>query len=238
MVQGMVLYRDADVIAVNKPHGLAVQGGTGTSRHLDGMLDALRFDADERPRLVHRLDRDTSGVLLLARTRQAADRLGQIFRSRDVKKVYWALTVGVPKPASGRIDLALAKGGAQGNEKVGHDPEDGKAAVTDYVVLEVAGKRLAWVALWPRTGRTHQLRAHLAAIGTPILGDGKYGGPDSRLPGIELPRAMHLHARAIVLPHPSGRGNISVTAPVGAPMIDTMGIFNFDPDRRDDPFEK
>ena len=236
MLQGLVLYRDADVIAINKPAGMAVQGGTGTTRHLDAMLDAVRFDSPERPRLVHRLDRDTSGVLLLARTRQAADRLGKIFRSRDIKKVYWALTVGVPKPTSGRIDLALAKGGSHGNEKVGPDPEEGKPAVTDYVVVETAGKHLAWVALWPRTGRTHQLRAHLAALGTPILGDGKYGGPAAQLPGIEIPRKLHLHARAIALPHPSGRGSISVVAALPAVMAGTMRTFNFDPDWRGDPF--
>ena len=236
MLRGLVLYRDADVIAIDKPAGLAVQGGTGTTRHLDAMLDALRFDAPERPRLIHRLDRDTSGVLLLARSAAAADRLQRIFRTRDVKKIYWALTVGVPKPPFGRIDLPLAKGGAAGAEKVGPDPEEGKPAITDYRVLETAGKRLAWVALWPRTGRTHQLRAHLVALGTPILGDGKYGGAAAQLSGIEIPRKLHLHARAIALPHPSGRGEISVLAPVPAHMAETMRLFGFDPERRDDPF--
>jgi len=235
-IRERVIYRDADVIAIDKPPGLAVQGGTGTTRHLDGMLDGLRFDARERPRLVHRLDRDTSGVLLLARSASAAARLGESFRGRNARKVYWAVTVGVPKPSMGRIDLPLGKSGGRGSERVRPDETDGLAAITDYRVLEAAANKLALVALWPRTGRTHQLRAHLAAIGCPILGDGKYGGPAAFVTGLELPRMLHLHARSIRLPHPSGRGEVSALAALPDHMRETFAMFGFDASRSDDPF--
>lgn len=235
-MRSRVLYRDDDVIAIDKPAGLAVQGGSGTPRHLDGMLDGLRFGASERPRLVHRLDRDTSGVILLARSASAAARLGQSFQSRDTRKVYWAITVGVPKPSKGRIDLALGKSGGRGHERVRPDEEEGQAAITDFHVLDAVANKLAWVALWPRTGRTHQLRAHLSAIERPILGDGKYGGSAAFLSGLGLPKAVHLHARSIRLPHPSGRGEIDVCAPLPVHMRETFALFGFDPDRADDPF--
>ncbi len=234
-LQRRVLYRDDDVIAIDKPPGLAVQGGTGTVRHLDAMLDALRFGSAERPRLVHRLDRDTSGVLLLARGAASARALTAAFRSRSARKVYWAVVAGVPKIARGTIDLALAKragGAARGGELVEPDEEDGRPAITDYRVVEHAGKRAAWLALWPRTGRTHQLRAHCAALGTPILGDVKYGGADAVLPGAEIDRRLHLHARRIVLPHPrpeSGRRIIEVAAPLPPHMAETWRYFGFDP---------
>ncbi|MFN4089189.1 MAG: RluA family pseudouridine synthase [Alphaproteobacteria bacterium] len=237
-LRGRILHMDADVIAIDKPAGLAVQGGTGTDRHLDGMLDVLQFDATERPRLVHRLDRDTSGVMLLARSARAADRLGRAFRGRDARKVYWAITVGVPNPRQGRIDLPLAKTGGRGYEKMSPDPEEGRSAITLFTVLETAGKRLAWVALWPRTGRTHQLRAHMAAIGTPILGDGKYAGAEAHLHGIDLARTVHLHARSIALPHPSGSGSLFVEAPLPPHLAETFGAFGFEPRIAPrDPFE-
>jgi len=234
-LRSLVLYRDDDVIVLNKPHGLAVQGGTGTSRHLDGMLDALAAGGD-RPRLVHRLDRDTSGVLLLARSARAAAALTRQFRARDTLKLYWAVTVGVPSPRRGRIDLALGKTGGRGFERVAPDVEDAKSAVTDFAVVEAAGRRLAWVALRPLTGRTHQLRAHLEAIGTPILGDGKYGAEGEFVEGMGLSPALHLHARAITLPHPSGRGVLSVAAPLPDHMRATFAAFNFDADGAADPF--
>ncbi|MSO75973.1 MAG: RluA family pseudouridine synthase [Alphaproteobacteria bacterium] len=235
-LRAAILYRDGELIAINKPPGLAVQGGTGTEFHLDLMLDAIAAEMGERPRLVHRLDRDTSGVLLLAATVAAAARLGKVLRDRRARKLYWALIVGVPPIRQGRIDLPLGKGGDAGRERMRVDPEAGKSAVTFYRVLETAGSRLAWVALWPRTGRTHQLRAHMAAIGTPILGDGKYGGKDAVLPGLATGRGLHLHARAITLPRPSGGGTIHVAAPLPPEMAETFRLFGFDAARDDDPF--
>ena len=211
-VRGWVLHLDEAVIALDKPAGLAVQGGRGTGRHLDGMLEALRFDAPERPRLVHRLDKDTSGVLLLARSAAGAARLTAAFRAREAEKLYWAVTAGAPEPPAGRIARPLAKRGRPGGERVTVDAA-GKRAVTDYETLARAGKRAARLALRPQTGRTHQLRAHMASIGCPILGDGKYGGRGAFLDGIGLEPRLHLHARAIALDHPRGRGRLEVEAP-------------------------
>ncbi|WP_082108822.1 RluA family pseudouridine synthase [Azospirillum thiophilum] len=236
-LQALVLFRDADVIAINKPAGLAVQGGTGTTKHLDAMLDALRFDGKERPKLVHRLDKDTSGVLLLARNTFAASKLTEMFRGSAVRKIYWAATVGVPKPYQGKIDLALAKEGGPQGERVAENKEEGKRAVTVYSVQENAGKQAAFVAMWPLTGRTHQLRVHMAAVGTPILGDGKYAGQGAFLPGAEVTKKLHLHARRLVLPHPRGGKTIDVTAPLPDHMQATWKYLGFSPNLRDDPFE-
>ncbi len=228
-LRALVLYRDDDVVAVDKPPGLAVQGGTRMPRHLDGMLDALRFGSAERPRLVHRLDRDTSGVLLLARTAAAARALAASFRGKGTIKQYWAVVVGAPPLDEGRIDLALTKRpGGRSGEAVAADPAAGKRAVTYYRRIDQAGKRTAWLALWPRTGRTHQLRVHCAAMGTPILGDGKYGGRAAFLGGDGVGRRLHLHARRITCPHPS-HGTIDVTAPLPPHMLATWRYFGFDP---------
>jgi 23S rRNA pseudouridine955/2504/2580 synthase len=232
-LRALVLYRDDDLIALNKPPGLAVQGGVKTERHLDAMLDALRFGASERPRLVHRLDKDTSGVLLLARHAASAARLAAAFRERTTRKLYWAVTAGVPTLAQGRIDLALAKLPGRAGERVQPD-EAGRRAVTYYRVLDHVGKQAAWLALMPETGRTHQLRVHCAAIGTPILGDGKYGGNAAFLPGAPLAPQLHLHARAITLP--DGGRRLQLTAPLPPAMRDTFTFFGFDPTRDDDPF--
>jgi 23S rRNA pseudouridine955/2504/2580 synthase len=224
-LQAAVLHKDADVIALNKPPGLAVQGGTGTRRHLDAMLDALRFEAAERPRLVHRLDKDTSGVLLLARHAAAARALTAAFRHKDAEKLYLALVAGVPRPAEGRIDLALAKSGGA-VERMRPDPEHGKRATTYYRVLEHAGQRVALLALWPLTGRTHQLRAHCVALGTPILGDGKYGGQAAFVGGDALAPLLHLHARAIAIAAPAG-GTLRVAAPLPPHMQAACNVFGF-----------
>ena len=230
-LRARVLYRDEAVIAFDKPPGLAVQGGTKTVRHLDSMLDALTFDAAERPRLTHRLDKDTSGVLVLARTARAAAALTAAFRRKEVHKLYWALVVGVPKPRAGRIALALAKRAARGGgERVVADPS-GRAAQTEYHVVESAGERAAWLALAPRTGRTHQLRAHCAALGTPILGDRKYGGCAAVLPGTAAAPGLHLHARAIEIPRPGGAESLRVVAPLPEHMRETWRRLGLDPDR-------
>lgn len=228
-----VLYRDADMLVLDKPAGLAVQGGTGTHRHLDAMLDALRFDAAERPRLVHRLDRDTSGLLVLARHRAAARALTGAFRTRDARKIYLAVTVGTPRPRRGRIDLALGKAGGRGHERMVGDAEDARHAATLYAVADAAGQRAALVTLMPLTGRTHQLRAHMAAIGTPILGDGKYGGADAFIAGLDLERRLHLHAYALEIPAPAGQV-LRSRAPVPGHMMKAMRAFGFEiPDEID-----
>jgi len=222
-----VLHRDDNVMAIDKPAGLAVQGGTRTETHLDAMLDALQFGAPERPRLVHRLDKDTSGVLLLARTGKAATFLTRAFRGKDARKLYWALVAGVPDPPEGEIRLRLAKRGGKGGERVVPVEDGGQAAVTRLRVIEVAAKTAAWLALEPLTGRTHQLRVHLAAAGHPIVGDGKYGGSAAFLPGGNIDRRMHLHARRIVVPHPEG-GTLDVTAPLPEHMARTWRFFGFE----------
>jgi 23S rRNA pseudouridine955/2504/2580 synthase len=226
-LQDAVLYRDADLIALNKPAGLAVQGGTGVERHLDGLLDALRFDAAERPRLVHRLDRDTSGVLVLARSARAAAELAAEFRGKTTHKIYWAAVVGLPKPREGKIDLPLAKLQGRLGERVMPDEDDGKPAITRYQVVSNAGDKLSWLALMPITGRTHQLRAHCVALGTPILGDGKYGGRASRPEGVPEPRKLHLHARTLILPRPDG-SVLKLTAPLPSHMKATWRFLGFE----------
>lgn len=232
-----VLYRDDDIIVIDKPAGLAVQGGTKTLRHLDGMLDALRFGADERPRLTHRLDKDTSGVLVLARNREAARALTAAFRGRDTRKLYLSITKGAPKPRHGKISLALAKSGGQGRERMGAGGAGARGAVTLYDTLDSAGGRAALVALMPLTGRTHQLRAHMAAIGTPILGDGKYGGREAFLTGHGLEKRLHLHARAIEIPKPSG-GILKIEAPLPPHFEAAIKAFGFESQGPEDRFPR
>lgn len=225
MLRARVLWRDSQVLVLDKPAGLAVQGGTGTSRHLDGMLEALAFDG-ERPRLVHRLDRDTSGVLVLARTAAAAAALGSTFRGRLVRKTYWAIVVGVPEVSAGRIDVPLEKRAHRGAERMVAD-EEGRSAVTLFEVIERAGREAAWLALEPLTGRTHQLRAHCVALGTPILGDGKYGGAGAFLGGTRTGGRLHLHARSLTIPHPAG-GRLTVEAPLPEDLCETWRFFGFE----------
>ena len=234
MLQAAILHVDEMVIVLNKPPGLAVQGGTATERHLDGLLDGLRFGNEERPRLVHRLDKETSGILVLARTAAAAGLFARAFREKRVRKTYWAITVGLPKPAQGRIDLPLAKTPGRHGERVRPDSDEGRHAVTYYRVVDSAGDRVSWLALMPVTGRTHQLRAHCAAIGTQILGDAKYGEALAHRAGVPGARRLHLHARSIAMPHPLG-SSTQVTAPLPPHMRRTWEFFGF-PEDIEDPF--
>ncbi len=201
--QGLVIHRDHDAIVINKPPGLATQGGTGTHEHVDQLLDGLWFDAEGRPKLVHRLDKDTSGVLLLARSARAAGFFSKAFSGRTARKVYWAIIAGVPSIEDGMVELPLAKQPGTGGEKMHVDEKEGQPARTRYRVIERAGNTAAFVELQPYTGRTHQLRVHMAAIGHPIVGDGKYGGQEAFLSG-SISRKMHLHARRLRIDHPDG----------------------------------
>jgi 23S rRNA pseudouridine955/2504/2580 synthase len=225
--QAMVIHRDPQALVLNKPPGLATQGGTKTHDHVDGLLDALQFDAEGRPKLVHRLDKDTSGALLIARTARAAAFFAKSFSGRTARKVYWALVVGVPSIDDGMIDLPLGKQPGTGGEKMHVDETEGQPARTRYRVIERAGNRAAWVELQPYTGRTHQLRAHMAAIGHPIVGDGKYGGQAAFLTG-GVSRKMHLHARRIRIDHPDG-GGLDVTAELPEHFAESMALLGFDP---------
>ncbi len=232
-IQAMVLYQDDHVIVLNKPYGLPVQGGPGISRHLDGMLDGLRGDADHRPRLVHRLDRDTTGVLLIARTPGTAAKLAAAFRGRDVDKTYWAVVAGRPVPVEGEIDLPLKRIGGERGERTApaeRDDEDAARAITEYRTLDHAARKLAWLELKPRTGRTHQLRVHCVAIRAPILGDVKYARPDQNnafaATVAGLSEKLHLHARGLVLPHPAG-GVLRVEADLPPHMVETFHTLGF-----------
>jgi 23S rRNA pseudouridine955/2504/2580 synthase len=257
MIRGCVIYRDDHVIALNKPPGLPVQGGSKLTRHVDGLAEALRFGHDENPRLVHRLDKDTSGVLLLARSRAVASDLTAAFRHRETRKIYWAAVAGVPHPQMGTIKYGLMKApghGARGEaEKMicvhprdVDSTEGAKRAVTDYAVLSALARRAAWMALVPVTGRTHQLRAHMAEIGHPIIGDGKYGGSGqenlgdgwgAQLGG-EISRKLHLHARSLTIEHPVSKAMLTLTAPLPAHMKHTWDTFQWrESDVPADPFE-
>ena len=226
-IKSLVIYEDDQVLALNKPSGLAVQGGTKTTRHVDGLLSAWGEGLD-RPRLVHRLDRDTSGVLVLGKSPQAAAQLAGSFAKRRVQKIYWAIVTGFPKPGEGTIDRSLAKQGMGDREMMAPaDLSDPRAetAETEYVTLARAGPRAAWMALWPHTGRTHQLRAHMLLLGHPIVGDPKYNTPASQALSEGL--KLQLHARRLVLPHPS-RGTLALEAPISREMRAGFERFGFD----------
>ena len=225
LATGMVIHRDASAIVLNKLPGLATQGGTKTESHVDGLLDALKFDGPTRPKLVHRLDKDTSGALLIARTPKAAAYFAKSFSNRSARKTYWALIVGVPDIQQGEIDLPLAKQPGSGGEKM-HVHDDGLPSKTRYRVIERAGNSAAWVELQPLTGRTHQLRVHMAAIGHPIVGDGKYGGKGAFLTGT-ISRKMHLHSRRLRIDHPDG-GAIDVSAEVPDHFAASLDALGFD----------
>jgi 23S rRNA pseudouridine955/2504/2580 synthase len=252
-IRAMILFEDRDVMVLNKPFGLAVQGGSGTKRHIDGMLQALADKEGNRPVLVHRLDRDTSGVLLIAKSRKMAAELGETFRSRRAKKIYWALVEGVPKPGQGRISMFLAKGEGMGDARgpgradlermrvAKHGDPDAQHSLTLYAVVDKVSPRLAWLSMRPVTGRTHQLRAHCESIGHPIIGDPKYNRRPPNDPARSDPlRAvppglepkLHLLARRLVLPH-LRKGVIDVTAPLPEHMKKSFAMFGFDETERD-----
>lgn len=232
LFDSMVLFEDRDIFVLNKPSGLAVQGGSKTHHHLDGLLMGLGAELGERPLLVHRLDRDTSGIIVIAKRRSIAAALGKLFATRAVKKTYWAVVKGVPSPAQGRIEVALIKAkGPEGDRMRASregEEEDEQRAVTFYSVVGKAPPVAAWVSLKPVTGRQHQLRAHMAHIGTPIMGDEKYGGLDDMPDDID--RKLHLHARRITFPHPR-EGTIDITAPLPDHMLKSFALFGFDAGR-------
>lgn len=257
MIQSCVLWRDDDIIALNKPPGLPTQGGSGQKLHVDGLAEALCFGYDEKPRLVHRLDKDTSGVLLLARKRSIAAKLADAFRHRNTRKIYWAAVAGVPTPAMGTIKYGLVKAPGHGGRGEGekmicipparvHETEGAKRAITDYAVLSALARRLSWLAMVPVTGRTHQLRAHIAELGHPIIGDGKYGGSGQENLGDgwgaglggEISRKLHLHARYLSLEHPTTGRALNFTAPLPDHMQRTWDHFDWRPgDVPVDPFD-
>ena len=258
MIRDCVIFRDDHIIALNKPPGLPVQGGSGQTRHVDDLSEALRFGYDEKPRLVHRLDKDTSGVLLLARTREAAAALTAAFRHRETRKIYWALVAGVPKPYLGEIKTGLVKApghgsGGEGEKMLAIHPSQidstpgAKRAHTLYATLYRVASRAAWVAMEPVTGRTHQLRVHMAEMGHPIAGDGKYGGSGqenqgdgwgAQVGGI-ISKKLHLHARRLIIEHPVTKRPLDVTAPLPDHMKDSWDTFGWTEDLADpDPFEK
>ncbi|WP_151720595.1 RluA family pseudouridine synthase [Gemmobacter serpentinus] len=256
MIQDCVIFKDEHMIVLNKPPGLPSQGGSGQGdRHVDGLTEALKFGYKDRPKLVHRLDKDTSGLLMLARTDRVARALSESLRHRNTRKIYWAVVAGVPHPRQGSIKYGLQKGGGRGEHekmicihpaKMGDHPE-AKRAHTDYFTLWFLGTRLSWMALEPITGRTHQLRAHMAEFGHPILGDGKYGGSGTENlgdgwgagSGGDLSRKLHLHARRLTVEHPILKTEMTFTAPLPEHMQRTWKLMDWkEGDVPEDPFEK
>ena len=236
-IRSLVIYQDDHVIAINKPSGIAVQGGTGTTRHIDGLLEGLKFKKKDKPRLVHRLDKDTSGVLLLARDRKTATELTRSFAARDTLKLYWAVVVGTPRPDKGIIDMKIAKLPGQKGERMVEDEEEGKFAQTIYRVLDQAGQQASWLAMEPLTGRTHQLRVHAAdALNTPVIGDGKYGGAEAYLGGDNISQDLHLHARMINIPHPASGKPLEIKAEMPDHMRETLSFLGMRPEADYDLF--
>ena len=232
-VRSLVIREDDSSFVLNKPAGLATQGGTKTTKHLDRLLDGLADAAGNRPKLVHRLDKDTSGAILIAKNARSAGHFTKVFATRAVRKIYWALIVGLPEGDEGVIDAPLAKQPGTGGEKMHVDWDEGLAAKTRWRVIDRAGNRAAWVELQPQTGRTHQLRAHMAALGHPIVGDAKYGGPEAFLTG-GVSRKLHLHARRLKIDAPGG-GKIDVTADLPDHFAESLTMLGFETRTGDAP---
>jgi 23S rRNA pseudouridine955/2504/2580 synthase len=231
LLSRMLLHEDAKVIVLNKPPGIAVQGGSGVNRHIDEMLEAWTSPKGEKPRLVHRLDRDTSGVLVVARTRGAAQKLTAAFRERDTKKTYWALVKGVPRKREDKISTWLVKEQTPDGDRMRiakHGEDGADHAISYYRIVEQAGQNFAWLEMEPYTGRTHQLRVHAAHIGHPIIGDPKYfeAEPSWSFPG-GVQNRLHLHARHIDIPHPDG-GRLKISAPMPHHMVQSWNLIGFD----------
>ncbi|MCI5059879.1 MAG: RluA family pseudouridine synthase [Alphaproteobacteria bacterium] len=247
-IRSLVIYDEGGIIALNKPAGIATQGGSKVTRHIDGMLDALKDKEAVRPRLVHRLDKDTSGVLLLARSASMARELGKIFQGRNIKKIYWALCAPAPEINSGEIRAPIRKiKNSSGQEKMCIDPEEGQNATTYFDVLERAHKQAAFVAFWPRTGRTHQIRIHAAHMGFGVIGDPKYfskndqahdpNQPNIDLGGINISKRLHLHAHEVEFIHPKNSKMVTITAPLPGALIKSWKNFGFSTTIRDDIFQ-
>ncbi|MBF9194915.1 RluA family pseudouridine synthase [Microvirga terrestris] len=235
-LKSITLYEDKDVLIINKPMGLAVQGGSGTKRHVDGMLNSLTGEDGQKPRLVHRLDKDTAGCLVIAKTRFAASTMAKSFRARTTRKIYWALVAGVPRVRQGRVSTYLTKEGDEGDARMKvaqHGDEGASHALTYYAVIDTAAQKLAWLSLKPVTGRTHQLRAHAAHIGHPIVGDPKYFDIENwELPG-GIQNKLHLLARRIVIAHPRTGKPIDVTAPLPPHMQQSFNLLGLDTSQYD-----
>jgi 23S rRNA pseudouridine955/2504/2580 synthase len=234
-LRGLILYEDDDIYVFNKPHGLAVQGGSGQSRHLDGMLKSLPNKKGEAPRLVHRLDRDTSGCLVVAKTKQAASHFGNVFRSRSARKIYWAVVAGNPHPQQGEISCFLARQSTDDGEQmvvVRNGAPNAQHSLSYYSTTDTASKRFAWVTLKPVTGRTHQLRVHMAQLGTPIIGDPRYFNIENWQGAPGLSEGLHLHARRIAIPLRNGK-RLDISAPLPPHMRASFETLGFDPDRYD-----
>lgn len=234
-IRDLIIYEDDETFVLNKPHGLAVQGGSGTRRHIDGMLKSLPNKKGEPPRLVHRLDRDTSGCLLVAKTRAAASHLGKVFKTRSARKIYWAVVVGVPKPPQGQISCFIAKRGTDEGEQmvVVENGDDGaQHSMSHYSVTDQAANRFAWVTLKPVTGRTHQLRVHMAQLGNPIFDDPRYFNIENWERPDSLGQGLHLHARRLSLPLPNGK-RLDVSAPLPPHIQHTFDRLGFDASRYD-----
>ena len=234
-LRALILYEDDDIYVFNKPHGLASQGGSGTKRHMDGLLKSLPNKKGETPRLVHRLDRDTSGCLVVAKTKAAASHFGAVFRSRSARKIYWAIVAGNPQPKQGRISCFLAKQATTDGEQMvvvenGHP--GAVHSMSYYSVTDIASRRFAWVTLKPVTGRTHQLRVHMAQLGTPIIGDPRYFNIENWEGAPGLGEGLHLHARRIVVPLRNGK-RLDVSAPLPPHMQQSFDALGFDADRYD-----
>lgn len=240
-MKSLVIYEDEHIFAINKPEGLASQGGTKTKYHLDGLLEALTNKKGVKPRLVHRLDKDTSGIMLLARSSKIARLLGDQFKGRNIRKIYWALVAPAPEISEGEIDAPLAKMdtglGGRDKEIMHVDAEEGKKAFTDYVTLDHAAGKIAFVAFWPKTGRTHQIRVHSLVMGSPILGDNKYYDPELEpVEGLDYANRLHLHAHRLIFNHPITHTKMDISAPLPPELIKSWKAFGFDTKYKADPF--